>query len=310
MKWLNGFFIVLFMSLPASAAFKDTGWGARPLGMGGAFTAVANDASGPLFNPAGIAQVSQKEATFMSAKLFTGLEGVEIGQNYFGYVHPLGNTFGSIGVVWSSLYAPGYYREDTGSISYGKYLESLSSPKLNISVGASARYLRHEYSLDQYTSIDPVFAGGYSAAAMTADVGVLAVLPRLGVSFAFASKCITSPDVGLKTEDVVPNENIAAVAYYTDVLPYIKLPCFTIDADVVSRDNTTDVRIGAETWLMDGKFAVRVGERPQEISMGLGYELCFKKSATVLVIDYAFGWPLEMQQTSGSHRMAVTVRFP
>ncbi|MCX5778425.1 MAG: hypothetical protein NTU66_04320 [Elusimicrobia bacterium] len=310
MKKLTLSFIVLFISLPAAAAFKDAGWGARPLGMGGAFTAVANDANGPLFNPAGIDQVTHKEATFMSSKLFTGLEGVEIGQNYFGYIHPLGRQLGTLGIVWSSLYAPGYYREDTGSISYGKYIESLSSSKINVSMGASMRYLRHEYSLDQYTSRDPVFANGYSAAAMTADFGALVALPKMGLSFAFASKCVNSPDVGLKTPDVVPNENVAAVAYYTNMLPYVKLPNFTIDADVVNRDNITDVRIGVETWLMNGKFAIRAGERPQEISMGLGYELGFKKSATVLVIDYAFGWPLQMEQTTGTHRMAVTVRFP
>ncbi|MGA2091676.1 MAG: hypothetical protein ABSH12_09495 [Endomicrobiales bacterium] len=311
MKQLIGFLIILSFSLPAFAAFDDTGWGARPLGMGGAFTAVADDANGPLFNPAGSAQTTQKEATFMSAQLFTGLEGVQIAQNYFGYVQPLGGKMGSVSIAYASLSAPGYYLENTGCISYGKFFDSLSSENIKVSLGASAVYLSHQYTLDQYTMHDPVFANGNTGSALTADVGALVVLPKTGISLAYVSKYINNPNVGLLTEDIVSNENVAAVAYYTDMLPFLHLPRFTIDTDVVNQNDTpTDVRIGAETWLMDGKFAVRMGENASEVSMGFGYVLGFKNSGTSLVIDYSFGWPLQIEETTGSHRIAVTVRFP
>src|SRR4051794_20931563 len=53
---------VLIMALalgisPVHAAFLNMDWGARATGMGGAFSAVADDSSAPLFNPAGIVQV-------------------------------------------------------------------------------------------------------------------------------------------------------------------------------------------------------------------------------------------------------------
>lgn len=310
MKKISALFIILTLSLPASAAFLDTGWGARSQGMGGAFTAVADDASGPLYNPAGIAQVSRREATFMSDKLFTGLEGVEIGQNFFGYVHPIAPQYGNVGFAWASLYDLSAYREDTCVFSYGRNVAPLSSQNVNVALGASLRYLRHEYSLDRYNVKDPVFSNGYSASALTFDGGALVALPKTGLTFAFASRNATGADVGLKTQDNVPVENVVAAAYVADKLVYLGLPRFTCAMDYVSRDGETDLRIGAESWLMDGKFALRAGGRSQEITMGLGYVVGFKKSATVLVVDYAFGWPLEVEQTSGSHRMAVTVRFP
>lgn len=310
MKQISVLFIILSLSVPASAAFLDTGWGARSQGMGGAFTAVADDASGPLYNPAGLAQVSRREAAFMSDKLFTGLDGVEIGQNFFGYVHPVSPRFGNVGFAWASLYDLSAYREDTCVLSYGKNITALSSQKINVALGASLRYLRHEYSLDRYNVKDPVFSSGYSADALSADGGVLVALPHAGLTFALASRNAAGADVGLRTRDDVPVENVAGAAYFADTLAYLGLPRFTFAMDVVSRDGVTDLRCGAESWLMDGKFALRAGGRSEEISMGLGYVVGFKKSSMVLVVDYAFGWPLEVEQTSGAHRMAVTVRFP
>lgn len=310
MKKISALFIIVTLSLPASAAFLDTGWGARSQGMGGAFTAVADDASGPLYNPAGLAQVSHREATFMSDKLFTGLDGVEIGQNFFGYVHPISPRYGNVGFAWASLYDLSAYREDTCVLSYGKNIPAFSSENVNVALGASLRYLRHEYSLDRYNVKDPVFSNGYSASALTADGGLLVALPQTGLSFAFASRNAAGADVGLKTKDNVPTENVVAAAYVADKLAYLGLPRFTFAMDFVSRDDATDLRVGAESWLMDGKFALRAGGRSEEITMGLGYVVGFKRSSTVLVVDYAFGWPLAMEQTSGTHRMAVTVRFP
>jgi len=75
------------------AAFEDSGWGVRPLGMAGAFAAIADDANGQLYNPAGLATVQQKEFSLMSAMLYTGLDTVNIGQNYLGYVHPLNEKY-------------------------------------------------------------------------------------------------------------------------------------------------------------------------------------------------------------------------
>lgn len=53
--------------------FMMIGAGVRPLGMGGAFAAVANDGSAIYWNAAGIAQIRNTEVTAMHAFLYNGL---------------------------------------------------------------------------------------------------------------------------------------------------------------------------------------------------------------------------------------------
>jgi len=292
------------------AAFKDSGWGVRPLGMAGAFTAVADDANAPLYNPAGFALVKGEEVSLMSANLYSGLEGVDIGLTYMGYVHSLGKNSGGIGFAWGALSSPGLYREDTVSLGYGIGLNNLfkfSGPR--ISIGANARYLKHAYTLDERTVGDPVFANGTTASATTGDAGIIVGLPKQGLAFALAARSATSPDVGLLTVDKVPEENVFGVSYHTDKLSYLKFSDFTTALDVVSRDNNVDVRLGFETWFFNDKFAVRAGARPQDITFGLGYSVKFA-SKTELIVDYSFAWPLEIENTTGSHRIGLSIRFP
>ncbi|MCB4791144.1 MAG: hypothetical protein LHV68_04575 [Elusimicrobia bacterium] len=305
------FFIVFALCLlthytlsitPVFGAFKDSGWGVRPAGMGGAFVAVADDSNASLYNPGGIAQISKNEVTFMSSRLFTGLEGVDLGLNYLSYVHPLNKKYGSLSLTWSSLFSPGLYREDTGNFTYGRLI------KKDLALGVNAKYLRKEYTLDVRTYNDPVFESGSSKDAVTFDAGFLFFVPKTDIKIGLVSKNITKPDMGLKTQDVVESENTVGVSYYNAKLPFLKLPYFTFALDYVSRADVVDVRSGLETWLFDGRFAVRLGCRTSEISTGLGYEISLS-SKYKLVIDYAFGLPLEIQESTGSHRIGVTMRF-
>ena len=93
--------VVLVMALSAAAsadgigafsAFKN-GIGARALAMGGAFVAVADDASAPLWNPAGLAQVTGTRLTGMS----TSLSALGSSNQYVGAV----TTFADVGVGFS-----------------------------------------------------------------------------------------------------------------------------------------------------------------------------------------------------------------
>ena len=312
-KTLCFIIISIFLSVNLSrslyGAFEDVGWGVRPLGMGAAFTAVSDDANAPLYNPAGIAQVEKREVTFMSSRLFTGLDGVEIGLNYFSYVQPLNKKYGAVSLSWASLYAPALYREDTAVLNYARSLNDIFKSKyFELMAGVSAKYLRHEYSLDQRTIDDPVFASGSSKAAMTCDAGLLLSFQKTGITLGYASRNMTSPDVGLKTQDIVTIENAAGVSYYTDKLPILGLPFFTVDIDAINSGSETDYRFGAETWLLKGKFPLRAGARKEEITAGTGYEFSIGGGAK-LVLDYSFAWPLEVEQTMGSHRLGITVKF-
>jgi hypothetical protein len=68
------------------AQFLRLGAGARPVAMGGAFTAIADDVNGPQYNAAGIAWAGNKEAV---ASYIDYLEGISY--SYIGYIHPLKN---------------------------------------------------------------------------------------------------------------------------------------------------------------------------------------------------------------------------
>jgi hypothetical protein len=77
-----------------SAPHLRMGVGARAMGFGTAFTAIADDATAAYWNPAGLVQVDHIEATFMYAANMA----VDRSLNYFGYAQWLGT--GALGISW------------------------------------------------------------------------------------------------------------------------------------------------------------------------------------------------------------------
>ena len=61
-----------------------TGAGNRALALGGAYAAVAGDASAPLWNPAGLALMQRSELQAMSATLY----GIDISEQYASFALP------------------------------------------------------------------------------------------------------------------------------------------------------------------------------------------------------------------------------
>jgi len=88
--------LVLGFAVPAGAtkyagAFMENGGGARALGMGGAFTAVADDPSATFWNPAGLAGLDSRELLVMHSERFGDL----IDRDFVAYTQPVGwNIFG------------------------------------------------------------------------------------------------------------------------------------------------------------------------------------------------------------------------
>ncbi len=89
--YLLPLFLLMAMPNPASAtkyagAFMADGGGARALGMGSAFVAVADDASATFFNPAGLAGQEKRSLLIMHSERF----GKLINRDFAAYVQPLG----------------------------------------------------------------------------------------------------------------------------------------------------------------------------------------------------------------------------
>lgn len=68
--------------------FMSIGSGVRPLGMGGAYSAIANDGSAIYWNASGIAQIRESEMTFMHAFLYKNIAAYE----NFTFCQPLPNN--------------------------------------------------------------------------------------------------------------------------------------------------------------------------------------------------------------------------
>ena len=289
----------------ASAAFVDTYWGVRALGMGGAYTAVADDANAPLYNISGIAFAVQREVTIMGSRLFSGVEGVEIGANYLGYVHPLGLKYGSVSFAWSSLSTPGLRREDTFNLGYARELNDiikLDNETVRISAGLNLKYLMQEVKFE--TDDDDLSS---SKGAMTADIGLLAFFSN-GIGVGYSSKYLVPADIGYLEKDEVKNVNVLGLSYYNEELPYLKIPYFTIALDVIFRDNETALRVGAESYVIDGKLAIRLGGREEAFNIGFGYDFAFSNE-TNLVIDYALELPMQVEESYGSHFFSLSFKF-
>ena len=79
-----------------AAAYSRIGVGARALGMGGAYVAVADDPTASVWNPAGLARVDNLAFTFM----YTGGYDFDRSHNYFGYAQSF--SLASIGIGWTN----------------------------------------------------------------------------------------------------------------------------------------------------------------------------------------------------------------
>jgi len=106
--FLTGLFIVSFSGASCAQSggqpgqFMAYGAGARGLGMGGAFFAVADDASASYWNPAALTLLEKKEFTAMQATLFA-----DTTLNFFTYAHPTSSK-GTWAVSMTQLKSVGF----------------------------------------------------------------------------------------------------------------------------------------------------------------------------------------------------------
>ncbi|MFH1726351.1 MAG: PorV/PorQ family protein [Elusimicrobiota bacterium] len=149
-------------------AFLQFGVGARALGMGGAFYAIADDATAAYWNPAGLAYLQRKEITTMQAALFEDTQ-----YTYIGYAHPTA-TKGTFALGVTQLASDGFEKVDavfdpstgqptsitqSGTFSDEKRAIALSwgrEATETMSFGLSAKQVTRklDYSSDSHMALD------------------------------------------------------------------------------------------------------------------------------------------------------------
>ncbi len=296
------YFILAGLAFPAPAlaqyggqpgAFLNFGVGARALAMGGAFTAVSDDASAAFWNPSGLAQLQRKEATAMDASLYEGASLL-----YLGYAQPTKNS-GTFGVDVAQLSASGFEAVNAvfnangtatsitsgGSFSNTQQAMALSWGKAvtdKTNFGATLDYLSN--SLD-----------GSVSHFETVDLGMMRRFGFYNLGLDFQN--VFEEATGGTSDRLPPIINLGnAVNLFHNRL--------TVSADL--NENLTggnDIRFGGEYWVAKW-FAARFGlmglPSIQETDFGFGFKF------SGLMLDFAEG----LQSSLGaSTRVSLTFRF-
>ena len=138
--------------------------GARAIGMGGAFSSLADDGSALFWNPAGLARIGQQEVMGTHANLFnTG-----INDDVFAFVLPLSLNQ----VAAADWYHSGFndseldFGENRFDLSYGVKVNSY------LMAGATVKYLRRDTNLDG-TSVRRGSGTGMDLGVLASPVGGL-----------------------------------------------------------------------------------------------------------------------------------------
>lgn len=306
------------------ADFEDTGYGARATGMGNAFTGLADDVFAIMYNPAGIANLKERQMGAGYRRLYWGLDDyTELAENTLAYAQPIRDLplwmkrylpptqeFGAFGCGIANFAAGSLYSENTLFLSYARTLEDIVQRP--VTVGLNLKMLSKKYGSDMYTENavdfagnaygrDPVFAGGYSKSAIGLD---LAALYRINQSYdaGLLLRNLNTPDTGLSESSRLPL-HIKAGLNYHDVERNV-----LVDTEYRAGDFT--LAPGVEKWLMSGLVGVRgglqIGSRDlANVSCGASY-----RSSDMFRIDYSFKLPLKgVRGTYGTHDVSLVIGF-
>ena len=263
-----------FMICPAYALFDRggvIGVGARAMGLGGAFTAVADDASAAYWNPAGLVQLDDPEIQGMVGSYVNGLN-----QNlYFSFHYPFPQDIHTAFSVNHSFY-PGSsgIQEDQATLSVAIPADFV--PEKRLMFGVNFRYL---YAQE----------GGSNGTAQgaAADFGMLLRMP-VGNQTQFRA-ALTLTDISTSihfdaggSDQTVPSLLTAGFAYQmgTATLFSIDGPWALDDDLTLGNQGLDNVRFrgGAEQWLFNDQLGLRAGvisflTQPAALSLGIGFRM-------------------------------------
>ena len=277
------------------AQFLKVGVGARPLAMGGAFSALADDANAINWNPGALAESKQKNVTASYNSLFQ-----DQSQGFVGYANPLKDDMGTLGVGLNYLTVSKIEKRATdtetadSTFSNENFALSLSyarsEVKKGLSLGGSIKFVR--------TALD-----SFSGNAVALDFGALYKTPVENLTTGVSVR-----NMGTKIgPDPLPLTLKGGAAYKL----FDRKLALAADIDWLAVDQRAYLGLGAEYWLQK-ILAIRAGYqfgRGQDqlgnrtlLGVGLGLGLQLERFS----LDYAF---VPFGNLGDTHRMTVGMRF-
>lgn len=145
------------------AAFVDVGYGARPMGMGGAFVGLADDRNAVVWNPAGLLKTEGTGIAFMWAKQLGFIP-----YNYLCYSQSLKNDHRLGGALIYS--GDDVLSETTALVSYAMSLDKYGKYFHGIAVAANLKYRMASYGNNTDGDLDRVTG---NASGFGLDLGLM-----------------------------------------------------------------------------------------------------------------------------------------
>ena len=276
-----------------AAKFLHMNVGSRAVGMGGAFTSIANDASAMYWNPAGLSFYNTKEVFFNHSNWIA-----DISFDYFGFSLPLMNNhfvgLNITSVTMNDMEVTRYGNENTGETFAASNFAIGATYSLNLtdrfSIGFNGKYIQE-------------IIANNDASGIALDIGTLFSTPygfKLGTSISnFGPKMNMTGDdllVPVDVDETIEGNNESVTGYLStddfdlplilrvgisDDLNVGQIGIMTWSIDVNSpNDNSMYVNAGIECGLFNNLFVIRTGmnslflhDREKELSMGLGFNM-------------------------------------
>jgi len=266
-------------------AFLRIGMGARAAGMGGAFCAIADDASSNYYNPAGLCGIEKQELLFMHTEWLA-----DIASEYLAYALPMDEDK-SLGASLIFLHTEDMARnratQETGKFNNHDACLSLSyaSKRGRVAWGLTPKIIQRQLKDETAASVGLDIGSKYTNNNLSLGV----TIQNIGNKIKFISESSSSPlsfKLGIGYKMLTENDSL------------------TIAGDIdKSIDNDPFLMLGAEynyANLYQARVGARIGQAKQGLSSGLG--IVFRDWR----FDYAF---TSFDDLGLTHRAAITRYF-
>jgi hypothetical protein len=263
--------------------FLKMGFGARPLAMGGAFVAVADDGTGGFYNPAGLTQLTKRTFGAFYRKMT-----LDRRLTYVTYSQPILEE-AALSLAWVNAGVADVMGRDadgnpTEEISnYQNAVELFLGRKIieQLSVGVGVGYI--QYNLANINSYGVRFGfSGLGRPIPQLRLGL--AVENLAMKYSWTSgeywKSIDPEILGSSVEEEFPiNVKLGA--------SYLLLNDRILLSSEIEKDEKQEARLhlGAEGWALKN-LAGRIGYDQGSFTFGLG--LRQEVRSTILGLDYAF----------------------
>lgn len=274
----------------SSADFLAIYADARPTAMGGAFTALADNAAGLAYNPAGLVR---PEAYEITASYVAWLDQSRF--HHLSYTHPLGGGRDAFGLSVLSFDVGGFAQTNELGLETGNKLEAYDwstafgyGRKIGRywALGASGRYIHRQLDL-------------YSANTMAADLGLLWWAPIRPVTVGLAVQNIGGSLRFINDREPLP------LTLRLGVATQFWLEDLTIAADLIKvSDENWKTAVGLEGRVAQYLF-LRGGWHADD-SLSRNYSVGLGVEVSAVRIDYAY---TPFKTLGATHRVTGTIRF-